>query len=544
MPKFNTTTHRTLGTSPVTASKERGQTTHEGGPAFTRGAKSDLFLLAVANMVREDTFYEKATDRDDRFEQLLIAVTREDPDWIGKFIPWLRSGANMRSASVVAAVISAKTLLDAKLPGGRQIIDAACQRADEPAELLACWLEQFGKPIPFPVKNGLIDAARRLYTEGSSLKYDTESKSIRFADVVELCHPHPKGVKRSALFGWLLDRRGGARRKVRKKADAVVPEILGKVLEHQQVSRAVAQGDKTVLADADLLARAGVTWEQQRSAAGKGADKGALWDAKIPSMGYMAILRNLANFDEDGITDASYQQVVQKLTDPAEVRASRQFPFRFLTAHQHTKSYRWAQPLETALGHSLANVPALTGRTLILIDRSNSMGWSTVSANSQMTRANAAALFGTALALRAENAKLVQYGSSSEEVAIAKGQSVLRAMQAFKDMGGTHTVAAVDRWFSGHDRVVIITDEQVGEFYCLSHGHAYCRCTPPDPGSVLPKWTPLFTWNLAGYRYGHAEGGKPGRYVFGGLTDQAWGLIPLLERGANADWPWSQNTLQ
>jgi hypothetical protein len=539
MPKFNTSTHRTLGTSPVTASKERGQATYEGGQAFTRDTKSDLFLLAVANMVREDTFYEGAADRDDRFEQLLVDVTRTDPEWIGRFIPWLRAGANMRSASVVAAVIAAKTLLDAKLPGGRPIIDGACQRADEPAELLACWLERFGKPIPFPVKNGLVDACRRLYTEGSALKYDTESKAIRFADVVELCHPDPKGVKRSALFGWLLDRRGGARRKVRKKVDAVVPEILGKVLEHQQVSRAVAEGDKAVLADAALLARAGVTWEQQRSAAGKDADKGALWDAKIPSMGYMAILRNLANFDEDGITEASYRQVVAKLTDAAEVGASRQFPFRFLTAHQHTKSYRWAQPLETALGYSLANVPVLAGRTLILVDRSNSMK-APVSTKSQMTRADAGALFGTALALRAENAKLVQFGSSSEEVPTASGQSVLRAMQAFKDMGGTHTVAAVDRWFSGHDRVVIITDEQVGESYCLPHGYYYCRCVPPDPGSVLPKWTPLFTWNLAGYRYGHAEGGKPGRYVFGGLTDQAWGLIPLLEGGANATWPWTE----
>lgn len=536
MPKFNTSTHRTLGTSPVTARKERGQATYEGGQAFTRDTKSDLFLLAVANMVREDTFYEKATDRDDRFEQLLVAVARDDPDWVTRFIPWLREEANMRSASVVAAVISAKILLEQGYPGGRQIVSDACQRADEPAELLACWLQHYGKPVPFPVKNGLIDACRRLYTETSALKYDTESKSIRFADVIELCHPHPKEVKRSALFGWLLDRRGGARRKVRKKGDAVVPEILGKVLEHQRVSRAVAEGDTTVLADAALLARAGVTWEQQRSAAGKDADKGALWDAKIPSMGYMAILRNLANFDEDGITDASYQRVVAKLTDPVEVAASRQFPFRFLTAHQHTKSYRWAQALETALGHSLGNVPALAGRTLILIDRSNSMG-APVSARSQMTRADAAALFGTALALRAENAKLVQYGSSSEEVVIAKGQSVLRAMQAFKGMGGTHTVAAVDRWFSGHDRVVIITDEQVGESYCLPHGYYYCRCVPPDPGSVLPKWTPLFTWNLAGYRYGHAEGGKPGRYVFGGLTDQAWGLIPLLEKGANAAWP-------
>ena len=41
----------------------------------------------------------------------------------------------------------------------------------------------------------------------------------------------------------------------------------------------------------------------------------------------------------------------------------------------------------------------------------------------------------------------------------------------------------------GHDRVVILTDEQAG------------------PGNVddgLPAGVPLFTWDLAGYRYGHA----------------------------------------
>src|SRR4051794_26873352 len=52
-------------TSPVRAA--RRALTHEGGPAYSRDVKGELFLLAVTNMVGEDTFYESAGARDERF---------------------------------------------------------------------------------------------------------------------------------------------------------------------------------------------------------------------------------------------------------------------------------------------------------------------------------------------------------------------------------------------------------------------------------------------------------------------------------------------
>ncbi|MFR9771666.1 hypothetical protein [Nocardia sp. SC052] len=45
------------------------------------------------------------------------------------------------------------------------------------------------------------------------------------------------------------------------------------------------------------------------------------------------------------------------------------------------------------------------------------------------------------------------------------------------------------------------------------------------------------TWNLAGYRYGHALSGTPHRHAVGGLTDVAFRMIRLLEAGRDADWP-------
>ena len=65
MPKFSGTKRRPLRanlTAPIRTRRTR-TLTHEGGEAYTRDAESDLFLLAVTNMVGEDTFYERADVR-------------------------------------------------------------------------------------------------------------------------------------------------------------------------------------------------------------------------------------------------------------------------------------------------------------------------------------------------------------------------------------------------------------------------------------------------------------------------------------------------
>src|SRR4051812_16731013 len=39
--------------------------------------------------------------------------------------------------------------------------------------------------------------------------------------------------------------------------------------------------------------------------------------------------------------------------------------------------------------------------------------------------------------------------------------------------------------------------------------------------------------------HGRVQGGRHAvRHAFGGLTDQAFRMVPMLEQGRNADWPW------
>jgi len=528
MSRYNVKTVRPSGVSPVATT---GQTapTHEGGTGFLRDAKSELFLLAVANFVGQDAFYETGGQRDDRYTQLVRTLAVEDPEWTAGLLGWLRGDGNMRTASLVGAAEFVKARLEhgrEDVRGGatgvnRDVIASVLQRPDEPGELLAYWTSRYGRNLPKPVKRGIADAVQRMYSERSLLKYDTDSKGYRFGDVLELVHASPAADKawQGDLFRHAIDRRHGR--------DNDVPASLSTLIARERLTATPVDQRRAVLRDhPELLADAGMTWE---ALAGwlQGPMDAEAWEAIIPSMGLMALTRNLRNFDEAGVSDKVAATVAARLADADEVRRSRQFPFRFLAAFQHAPSLRWAYPLEQALGHSLGNVPALTGRTLVLVDRSGSM-WTPMSDRSQLNRADAAAVFGAAVAVRAEHCDLIQFGTGSQSVAYRKGESVLRILERFGNLGGTNTTGAVRDHYQGHDRVLIVTDEQAAY-----NGYG-------NPTDQIPANIPVYAWNLAGYRAGHGPSGSANRHTFGGLGDAAFRMVPMLEAGRNANWPWLQ----
>ncbi|MBO1418172.1 TROVE domain-containing protein [Streptomyces sp. FH025] len=493
----------------------------EGGRGYVREPKSELFLLAVSHLFGHESFYETAAERDERFIGLIREHAVSEPRWTLGLLRWLRTEAHIRSAAVAGAAEFVHARAEAGLAGySRQAVDAVLQRPDEPGELLAHWTTRYGRRLPQPLRRGIGDAVRRLYTGRALLKYDTPSHRYRFGDVLELTHPAPDPAKpwQGALFRYALDRR--------HRPGSAVPPAGEPMLAAHHALRAVAVDDRYDLVTgpegARLVAEAGMTWEVLAGWV-HGPMGAAVWEAVIPSMGAMALVRNLRNFDLAGVSDEVAGEVARRIADPEEVRRSRQFPFRFLAAHRTAPSPRWADALEAALGHSLARVPALPGRTLVLVDRSASM-FDRPSARSGLNRADSAAIFGTALALRAERADLVEFGSDSQAVEPDPEESVLRTLRRFHSLGGTRTGAAVERHYRGHDRVIVVTDEE-------AHWSA------ADPFAPVPAEVPVYTWNLAGYATGHTAPG-PHRYTFGGLSDAAFELVPLLEAGHAAAWPW------
>ena len=60
---------------------------------------------------------------------------------------------------------------------------------------------------------------------------------------------------------------------------------------------------------------------------------------------------------------------------------------------------------------------------------------------------------------------------------------------------------------------------------------------PGDVTEVVPRSTPLYGFNLGGYRRTAFDAGTPNRIEFGGLTDATFRMVPLIEAGRTATWP-------
>jgi hypothetical protein len=508
----------------------RDTKTFEGAPAYTRDDKSALFLLAVSNFYGEDTFYEKAGDRNDRFRGLVQRVAANDPAWTRAFIAWLRDKANIRTAAVVGSVEAAKVMLAADQPGSgvgpsRQLLRDFFQvaRPDEPTEATAYWLATYGRKIPAGIRRGIADGAVVKYNEMAYIKWDGGNRGVHMADVIELCHPEPKAPWQSALFKYILD--------VRRDPKTPIPDELP-MLQKRAALLALSDEEKRAILTRDdseqILRDAGMTWEQASS---WGAMTAQVWESLIPVMGYMALLRNLRNFQEAGISWAATKLVIERLEEQTAVLNSRQLPFRFLTAYMFAQGSQWAAPLETALQYSTANIPSLPGRTLVLVDTSGSMIGRPMSAKSKVQAVAGGALFGVALAAKGENVDLYGYDNTAWEHKFQKGSSVLRSIEEFGRKirgGGTQTAAVLKATFNNHDRVIIETDEQT---FGPSRGD-----WQGDVGSQVPNSVPIYSFNVGGYAAAMLDTTST-RHQLGGMTDVSWGMIPLIEAGQRADWP-------
>lgn len=526
--------------SAITTIPSEGVRTHQGGAGWARDMKSELMLLSVAYLPAEDTHYELGCARDSRFVPLIHQVALDDPEWGVRFLEYLRLDTRMRTAAVIGAAEFARARAQAGAHGHtRDAVDVVCQRADEPGELLAYWFANVGRKLPMPVKRGLAQAVWRLYDEWSYLKWDSTENPIRFADVIGLVRPtgtltdcdgtYPiKGTKRAALYEYLRAARTAGKL-------ALIPQELPKLRRHAELM-AVPVEQRRAHLNAGELRAAGMTRE---SLAGwlQGPMDAQAYEAIIPSMGYTALVRNLRNFDQAGISDESAQQVGRILADEDNVRKSRMAPLQFLAAYREAPSLRWAWPLEQAINHSLGNVPQLAGNTLILVDTSSSMD-NLLSAQSKVKRWDAAATFGIALATRCARVEVVSFSSTArywgdphnahtKQFTVRPGESLLVAVQRWGTEGcflggGTATGAALRRHYTGHDRVVVLTDEQAG-------------VDPVDVDHSIPANVPMYTINLAGYAHGHGPSGA-NRHTWGGLNDEMFNVIRLVEAGKAADW--------
>lgn len=302
-----------------------------GGSAYKiTDLKLKLALYVLTSFVNEKKFY---MDNTKEIVSTIQKVLDIDPKFVANLAIYARKEMYLRSVSHVLICELAKHPQGKKYV--RQTIKEAVLRVDDMTEILALYINKYGKPIPNSLKKGLADAFHK-FDEYQLAKYNRDG-AVKLKDLVALTNPSPK------INGVVSDSRY---------------ELIGKVYN-------------------DSL-QTPETWEVILSA-NDGRSKKEKWEYLIDSkkLGYMATLRNLRNILE--VCDSEHvDKVLNYITNENAIKNSMQLPMRFYVAYREIEnsavgSSKVLNAIETALELSASNIPLLKGKTFLVADVSGSM---------------------------------------------------------------------------------------------------------------------------------------------------------------------------
>ena len=174
---------------------------------------------------------------------------------------------------------------------------------------------------------------------------------------------------------------------------------------------------------------------------------------------HMAILRNLRNVEQIGVSREHINKIKRALTSSEWTKGAGQIlPFRYVSAARAAPSFE--PELDQALINSLAEMPKLSGRTAVLVDVSGSMN-ARLSAKSDLTRMDAAAALAAMFPARRQDLSIYTFSYKTVMVPTRMGMAGVDAINASQIHGGTMLGQAVEEMGRLNlDRLVVITDEQ------------------------------------------------------------------------------------
>ncbi|SDM44360.1 TROVE domain-containing protein [Catalinimonas alkaloidigena] len=481
---------------------------YEGAEAYTLSPELELYA-AVVTTTLSDKFYEGSDERLERIRQLIAQV---DPAFVARLAVYAREQMHLRSVPLALTVELARIHTGDSLVG--RLTGRVIQRADEITELLACYQAANGRTgakklgrLSKQLQKGLAVAFNR-FDAYQLAKYDRAAE-IRLRDALFLVHPKAKDAAQQALF------------------DRLVRDEL----------------------------QTPYTWETELSATGQAqfateAEKAAAfrarWEELITSgrLGYMALLRNLRNLLEAGISPAHVDRVCQTLADPRAVARSRQLPFRFLSAYREVQDVRSGytpqvlDALEAAVLASAANLPGFDGDTSVLVacDVSGSMQ-RPLSPRSKVQHYDIGLVLGMLLQSRCRNVLTGIFGDTWKTIGLPQQRVLANVMDLRRREGevgyatnGYLVIQELLRRGQRIDKVMIFTDCQLWD-------------SRSSNGSLADEWqryrrfapnARLYVFDLAGY--GTAPLRVIGRdvHLIAGWSDKVFDVLAALESGAEA----------
>lgn len=383
-----------------------GFKTHEGGPAARLAPLDALKRTVLTCMLWEDGFYEDGQTVAERFNHLVGMCKPED---VRALALQARNDMKLRHAPLLLVREMAFHF------GGKIVGDTlrdVIQRPDELTEFLAIYWRTSGdnprktQPLSKQVKRGLAEAFTK-FDAYQLAKYNRDG-AVKLRDVLFLVHAKPKNEEQAAVW------------------------------------KALAEG---TLESPD-------TWEVALSG---GADKRDTFTRLMyeNKLGYMALLRNLRNMYESGVSkELVARSLLQGSTN------SKALPFRFIAAARAVP--QWEDIVDKAMLLAMDGLPTLPGRTVLLVDVSGSMD-DPLSAKSDLRRLDAACGLAVLLRSQCEEVAIATFSESTVLIPPRHGMALRDAIVQSQAHSGTYlgrSVGHINAAVEGYDRIIVITDEQ------------------------------------------------------------------------------------
>ena len=513
-------------------SKVKDQTVnHEGAKAFMLSPEMELYT-AVVIWSLNDSFYEKDKARLVRLQKLISAC---DPVFVGKLAVYARTKMHMRSVPLVLVTELAKLHSGDNLVA--RVTDGVIGRADEITELLACYellnerkgakkLNRLSKQL----QKGLSTAFNR-FDEYQFGKYNRDG-AIKLRDALFLVHPKAKDELQQVLFNKIVN--GGL------------------------------QTPYTWETELSALGQVGFDSDEAKAEAFR-----ARWEELIDSgkLGYMALLRNLRNIQEAGVSYVHFEKVCTRLADAGEVARAKQFPSRYLAAYRELINPVGAKvpgkslvkklaalikgsnngytgglldALENAIQASAANIKGFDAETRVLLacDVSGSMQ-TPISAKSKILLYDVGLMLAMLLQSRCKNVEVGMFGDSWKSIAVPRNNILGNVQEFYRREGevgyatnGYLVIKDILQRRVKMDKVFLFTDAQLWNSSSTKGDH------------IQPLWlrykakvspnAKLYLFDLKGYGQAPLQILRNDVYLVAGWSDKVFEVLAALENGGLA----------
>jgi 60 kDa SS-A/Ro ribonucleoprotein len=409
-----------------------------GGRAYAFGPEHALAQYAATGCLNA-TFYASEGEQLGKTLELARAVR---PEFLAKTAVFARTRGHMKDMpALLAAVLSVRA---------PELLAKVFGRVIDNGKMLRTFVQVIRSGAAG--RRSLGSLPKRLVRGWFAARSDEDvfrasvGNDPSLADVVRMVHPKPATKAREALYGYLIGK---------PHEPALLPEAV-------RAFEAYKRGEAVPLPDVPFLMLTGLPLGVKQ------------WAEIARDASWQTVRMNLNTFARHGVFNewGMAERIAKRLSDPAEIRRARVFPYQLLIAANavgegvpEVVSAALADAAEVALD----NVPEVPGKVYVCPDISGSMDSPVTGARGSATTKvrciDVAALIAAAVLRRNRSAEVMPFHDSVVAVTLDPYARVLDNARALTSLtrGGTNCsapLAELNRRGAAGDLVVLVSDNE------------------------------------------------------------------------------------